>query len=156
MTATNHALFGAIVVTVIPNPLIGLPAAFLAHLLLDAAPHFGVAYYDDVKQRNGSRLFQAVILIDSLLLLLGLAVLIGAPDVAVSKMYLAAGAIACMAPDIAWIYRAVGEHRSGKTKPANKFNHFHSKVQWGEFSWGWTLEIAWFLLFTGIIVALLF
>lgn len=156
MIATNHALFGAIVVTALPNPLIGLPLAFLAHFLLDAMPHFGIAFYDDVKRRNGSRLFQAVIIVDIILLLLGLAVLIGLPELSVSKLYLAAGAVACMSLDIAWVYRATKQQYTGKVKPANKLNRFHSKIQWGEVSWGWVLEIVWFLLFTITALALLF
>lgn len=47
MTATNHALSGALIAAFLPPP-IAIPAAFLSHFVLDAIPHFGF------KQKDGS------------------------------------------------------------------------------------------------------
>ncbi len=40
MTATAHALAGAVIATKISNPFIGLPLAFLSHFILDTIPHW--------------------------------------------------------------------------------------------------------------------
>ena len=40
MLSTPHLLVGAAIVHSIPEPAISLPAAFLSHFLLDAAPHW--------------------------------------------------------------------------------------------------------------------
>lgn len=40
MTATSHALIGASLATIIPNPIIGIPAAFLSHFIADLIPHW--------------------------------------------------------------------------------------------------------------------
>lgn len=40
MTATAHALVGASIATMIPNPAIALPLVFLSHFLLDKIPHW--------------------------------------------------------------------------------------------------------------------
>lgn len=39
MLYTPHFLTGAAIVSLIPNPLIGLPLAFLSHVVLDLTPH---------------------------------------------------------------------------------------------------------------------
>src|SRR5579862_4850839 len=41
MTATNHVLTGLLIVSVVHNPVIALPLAFLSHFLVDALPHYG-------------------------------------------------------------------------------------------------------------------
>ncbi len=40
MLSTPHLLVGAAIVKVIPNPIIGLPLAFLSHFALDSIPHW--------------------------------------------------------------------------------------------------------------------
>lgn len=40
MTATAHALVGAAIVSVVPEPVIGLSLAFTSHILLDMIPHW--------------------------------------------------------------------------------------------------------------------
>jgi hypothetical protein len=40
MLSTPHLLVGAAIVHSIPNPAISLPAAFVSHFVLDAAPHW--------------------------------------------------------------------------------------------------------------------
>jgi hypothetical protein len=41
MTATNHALTGALIGLSLGSPWLALPAAFASHFVLDAVPHFG-------------------------------------------------------------------------------------------------------------------
>ncbi len=40
MTATNHALTGALIGLCVGNPYIAIPAAILSHFVCDAIPHF--------------------------------------------------------------------------------------------------------------------
>ena len=40
MLSTPHLLVGAAIVHAVPNPAISLPAAFVSHFILDAAPHW--------------------------------------------------------------------------------------------------------------------
>lgn len=40
MTLTTHAVVGASLITLFPNPAVGLPLAFVSHFLLDAIPHW--------------------------------------------------------------------------------------------------------------------
>jgi len=40
MTATAHALVGAVIATKFVNPFVGYPAAFASHFLMDAIPHW--------------------------------------------------------------------------------------------------------------------
>lgn len=49
MLATSHALVGATLVRVIPDPRISLPLAFLSHFFLDRIPHWDTA--TDIKSR---------------------------------------------------------------------------------------------------------
>lgn len=39
MLYTPHFLTGAAILKLIPNPLVGLPLAFLSHIILDLTPH---------------------------------------------------------------------------------------------------------------------
>ena len=41
MTATNHALSGALIGLAVMQPILALPLAFVSHFMLDAVPHFG-------------------------------------------------------------------------------------------------------------------
>lgn len=40
MTATGHAMMGLALAALIPNPLIGIPIAFVSHVACDAFPHW--------------------------------------------------------------------------------------------------------------------
>ncbi len=41
MTATNHAVTGAIIGLTVANPVAAVVAALLSHFILDMIPHFG-------------------------------------------------------------------------------------------------------------------
>lgn len=53
MTATAHALVGAVLASKIVNPAIGIPAAFISHFVMDAVPHwdFGTNWRQKSKLR---------------------------------------------------------------------------------------------------------
>lgn len=43
MTATNHALTGAVIALAINEPWLAIPLAFLSHFAIDAIPHWDYA-----------------------------------------------------------------------------------------------------------------
>lgn len=52
MLYTPHFLTGAAIVKMIPNPVIGLPLAFLSHILLDLLPHYDFGIKPGMKVRD--------------------------------------------------------------------------------------------------------
>lgn len=42
MTASGHAVVGAAIATLIPNPLVSFPVAFLSHFVCDKIPHWDI------------------------------------------------------------------------------------------------------------------
>lgn len=52
MTATAHALIGASIARAIPDPVIGLPAAFILHFLCDKVPHWDAMTTASQKSRR--------------------------------------------------------------------------------------------------------
>lgn len=42
MTASGHAIVGAAIGTILPNPLLSIPLAFLSHFVGDKLPHWDV------------------------------------------------------------------------------------------------------------------
>jgi len=146
MTATNHALSGAIIVTIISVPVIGLPLAFLSHFALDSLPHYGAPY------GARSRFTVTVWAVDAVTL----AVLFGL--LVFSSNWLALiGALVAISPDTAWVYRFVIDEKFGKLapKPANKFNQFHSGIQKYEFKEGIGIEVIWTVIFGLVLLNLL-
>lgn len=55
MLLTPHFLAGAAVASFIPNPALGLAAAFASHFLLDAVPHWHYFLEADIKGSLGAR-----------------------------------------------------------------------------------------------------
>ncbi len=136
MTATNHMIMGAIIVAVIPHPILSLPLAFLSHFVLDSLPHAG----GEVKQ--GWCYIKTVWVIDFILLLTLLGFIYFVKD---GSLYVVAGAMLAESPDIAWVYRYAWLEKWGKVAPRklNAFNRFHSKIQKYEFEKGMYIEIVW-------------
>ncbi|HVC36131.1 MAG TPA: hypothetical protein VNE40_01630 [Candidatus Dormibacteraeota bacterium] len=141
MTATNHALTGALIGLTIANPLIALPLALISHFGLDALPHFG-------KQPNNatwlrSPIFKTILTVDILLCLALVAVLYGLrPD----HWFLAAScAFLGTSPDLLSIgrFRNALAHRK-LTKPSG-LALFASAIQWFERPIGIVVEAAWLL-----------
>lgn len=150
MTATNHALTGAVIALAVHQPAIAIPLAFLSHFVLDAFPHFGI-YEEDVLKRNKHPLFRGVVGVDTIV---AFGVIIGAPFI--THIHTAWGTIlACMLaailPDSVWIWRYIKEIRTQIRKPHNWFTNFHQKIQWSETPWGLSVEAAWFAFVLALI-----
>jgi len=137
MTATNHAITAANMALITKQWWV-LPLALLSHFVLDMLPHYG----EPTLEARGAR-FKTVLLVDVVMLtLLTWLVIMTAGQYV--WLTLAAMAVA-ISPDTVWIYRYYREHKEGELPMKNPITYFHARIQWGERSWGWIIEIAWFI-----------
>lgn len=148
MTITNHVVTGVLVATIVDNPLIGIPMAFLSHFVVDVLPHFGY------KQSGFGNYFQhklsyLVIIVD---LFATLALLVFTWP---QPWWVYVAGFAGVAPDLAWPYRYWFFERTGKAKPGegNIINRFHNNIQWCERPWGIFFELFWLLLTGSILIS---
>lgn len=149
MTATNHALTGALVAITIDKPLLAIPLAFASHFVLDALPHFG---YPDAGygETFGHRLAWFVSAMD----ITAFVALIFLSWQQVLLVY--ACAFVAISPDFAWPYRYFFFEKRGLAKPGegNRFNRWHNRIQWCERPWGIWFEIGWFILILSLVISL--
>lgn len=137
MTATNHALTGALIAVVLPHPVIALPVALLSHFVLDATPHFG----KHPKLHHTSRAFMIFLAIDlAVAFTLLTFVSIAAP--AAFWLPFAAGLVA-ISPDAMWFPGYLRNLRGKKPHSLGPILQFHLKIQWAEIPQGWIYEIVW-------------
>ena len=144
MTATNHALTGAVIALAVKNPALAIPLAFASHFATDALPHFGI-HIKDVFKRNHSKQFRIVLITDLILAsLLGLSILtfLGSKT---SNLELAACMFAAVSPDLVWGIRFFKEIiRKAYKPPQEWFSKFHLWIQWSETPYGIIVELLWF------------
>lgn len=137
MTATNHALTGALIGLSIGQPWLAIPAAFLSHFICDAIPHFGFK-----QAALGSKLFRNVLLTDAALcVLIAVVLFIYQP----SNWLLAAGcAFVATSPDLMWI-KKFRQARAGKrvSYDSSVIRRFHAGIQWFEKPIGLAVEAVW-------------
>jgi hypothetical protein len=146
MTATNHALTGAIVATVVSVPWLAIPLAFASHFVLDSLPHYGE------KKLNGNKFLYRVWVVDGSALLVLFVLLL------LNQQWMAMlGAFTAISPDFAWVYRYGIVEKFGKIPPGprNKFNEFHAKIQRFEFHGGLPIEFTWSVLATIFLISLI-
>lgn len=142
MTATNHALTGAVIALAVKQPVLAVPLAFVSHFILDAIPHFGI-HEDDHAKRNSHWLFRTVISIDTVL---AITMLITIPLLAsdiISWWVILLGMLAGIAPDSIWIYRFIRSMRNKLVRPYGRVAKFHQNIQWSEKPWGLSVEVVW-------------
>lgn len=145
MTATNHVATGAVLALAIQNPVVVLPLAFASHFFLDALPHYGVPY----DKRPMHQSFGKVLAVDVVMLPITVGLLILFAGAAWWLVLIAM--LAAYSPDLVWAYRYARE-RQGHILDENRLTHWHSRIQWGERSWGWIVELAWFSLIIGVVL----
>ena len=131
MTATNHALSGALIGAILPLP-VAIPAAFMSHFVLDKIPHYGI---DDAK-RNSSKVYKAVVFGDVIL-----ALAIGVAAVLYHKWSMLAGGVAAYSPDATLVRYYFQNGHSFNIQPKNGFMKFHLAMQY-ERPWGIIPEAA--------------
>lgn len=139
MTASNHALTGAIIVLTIDKPVLALPLALASHFALDVLPHFG--NYD--RAPHNSRLFMMILVADAAIAVsVMLAIYTFLPVIWLSAV---AGSLLAMAPDLMWAPGYIrGLTRQEQSRP-NAIMRWHKRIQWQERPWGFFIEIIWFV-----------
>ncbi|HVX24432.1 MAG TPA: hypothetical protein VG992_03780 [Candidatus Saccharimonadales bacterium] len=145
MTATNHALTGAVIGLVVGQPLLAVPAAIASHFICDALPHFGHGHDDS---HIATHHFRNYLIVEALVCTALVGLLFVAHPV---HWFLAATcAFLAAAPDLLWInhFRQV---RRGNNWQPNAFSRFASAIQWFQRPIGAVVEMVWF----GAAVALL-
>lgn len=139
MTATNHALTGAIVGLAVGEPIIALPLAFASHFVCDALPHFGSQDPNDTRITSSS--FRNYLLLDAgLCLLLVLVLVTYQPQYWVLA---AACAFIAASPDFGWINKFSKARKGLKWRP-NNYSKFAAGIQWFQRPIGAVVEVAWF------------
>ena len=135
MTATNHALSGAIIGLVITQPAVALPLALLSHFVLDMVPHFGLQFYKSPRRR---KIFHAYLLADAILLsvVIGYLLIAGAGWLVLACLFLAG------CPDFVQAYKYLF-NADFRIRPSQNhwFTKFHKKIQWSETPKGLLVEI---------------
>lgn len=152
MIATNHVVtgsaFAALALPYAPVWVV-LPAAFLLHFVLDALPHFGQT--GEAHWHRGLARLRWLLPLDAgvaFLVLLGIFLI--APE---QRLLIMAGGVACASPDLFQITRYLRFLQSGDAAPGNDwFSQFHVRIQWCERLWGKWVELAWFVVFAGVIL----
>jgi ABC-type dipeptide/oligopeptide/nickel transport system permease component len=146
MTATNHALTGSIIAAAVPNPVIGLPLALLSHFVLDALPHFGAHTVANPKTKE----FRAILITDSIMTaVLLLFVAFASYRMGMNWFVVFMGGFLAWLPDVMW-YKHYQSDLRGEPKQWDRLRTFHKKIQQWEVSWGWAVEIVWFV--AGVLV----
>ncbi len=133
MTATNHALTGALIGLAVSNTAVALPVAFFSHFLLDSLPHFG---FTDLKRRD--RLFGIMLFSDFMLCVILVLLLFLSHD---NWIIVSLAAFLATSPDFMWmpdyVRETLGKPQKGIT---NVYMMFHSKIQWYQKPQGAWLE----------------
>lgn len=137
MTATNHALTGAVVAAVMPVPLLAMPLALVSHIVIDALPH----YADDAIEFSDKK-FKLLLGLDIFFcILIAGAIFIIKPD---HWFLLVACAFLATLPDALWLPDFLAS-RQGKPLPKyGRIRQFLSDVQWSQKRIGVIMEIVWF------------
>jgi hypothetical protein len=151
MTASNHAITGALVAVIVPMPALAIVTAFTAHFIMDGLPHFGINQVNTLK-RNKDKRFLYVLIYDvavSAILLLLVPVLL--KDV-VPIWLSAICMVVCMSPDLVWGWRFYHEVKDNTERPKSLFSRLHSWVQWSESPKGALVEVVWAILVISLII----
>lgn len=144
MTATNHAITGALIGLVVGNPIIAIPVAFASHFILDAIPHFG-----DVEHNSewvNSKAFKYMLLAEPVICFtIVLLLFIAHPAHWLTASF---AAFFATSPDLFWIEGFIHAKRTGVwVWSKNPFLRFHDWIQWFQRPIGIVTEVAWLLGF---------
>lgn len=131
MTATNHALSGALIGALLPLP-VAIPLAFISHFAMDKIPHFGI----EDEKRNGSRFYKSIVYGD-----IFLALLFAAAAAYYQKWGMLLIGFVAYSPDITLVQYYFRHGHSFNIQPSNGFMKLHLGIQY-ERPWGIIPEIA--------------
>lgn len=135
MTATNHALTGALIGMTVHNPWVAFPAAFASHFVCDMIPHFGPG-----KFWLASRSFRYYLLIDALLCVLVVTILFRSD--APGWLQAALCAFVATTPDLLWLRQFLSASK-GKRFRETALEALLVRIQWFEKPSGAFVELAW-------------
>lgn len=140
MTATNHALTGAVIGLVVGQPLIAVPAALVSHFVCDALPHYKFNLPDSVLLRTKG--FRDYLIVDASLCVLLVALL----ALFHPQHWLLAAVCAFIAtsPDLLWINKYL-KTRRGQHWKRSAIHKFAGGIQWFQRPIGILVEVAWFV-----------
>ena len=127
MTGFNHAATGALI-TVLVNPVLAVPLAFASHFVLDAIPHFGWEFNDDVFKRNRTKTFRAAVALETILVSTALIFLPIILRPTVDWWITLLVMLSALFMDLVWVYRGIREEITKKVKPRNKIMNIHLNV----------------------------
>jgi len=149
MTATNHALTGALIGLLVGEPLIALPAAFASHFACDILPHYGSATPEKTIKTKG---FRDYLVVEAILC----ALLVGVLAAARPEHWLLAAFCAFLAtsPDFFWINKYI-KTRAGRTWRPSAFSRFAVGIQWFQRPIGAVVEVVWFAGCVTLLIILL-
>lgn len=136
MTATNHALTGALIGLSVANP-VALLLAGASHFVLDAIPH-----YTDESVKISSNVFKWQLIVEALLCI-GVVVFLA---IARPEYWQLAAVCAFVAtsPDFMWVPKFVRARRGqAEPKKHNAVIRFHSRIQWYTKPNGAVVEVLW-------------
>lgn len=135
MTATNHVVTGALIVTFVANPVLGLVLALISHPVLDMIPHYGV-------EPENIKVFLPGLLIDMFIAASVLvALLVTQPE---NYMLIVTGGVVAASPDLLSIPRFI-HILQNKPHQHGAVQRFLGWIQWSQTVPGLAVEIMWFL-----------
>ena len=139
MTATNHALTGALIGLTVSVPL-AFVLAVLSHFVLDALPHYGSNDPDSIRLKKIS--FEVYLWFDFLLCVsLVVSLRFGNPAFWIVPSICA---FLATSPDLVSANRYF-KVKSNKPWKPSLFSRFASGIQWFERPIGAAVEIVWFI-----------
>ncbi|HVS58931.1 MAG TPA: hypothetical protein VHD60_04345 [Candidatus Saccharimonadales bacterium] len=142
MRAINHALTGATIGLLVPEPAVALPAALASHFVLDAIPHFGVNEDRLIDKDIKTHWFMVLLFTDAILCLTLVAILY---ESGTAHWLLAAScAFVAALPDFMLVPRFYRAKRYGNLSRVshNAVVSFHDHLQ-RQLPLGAVVEVAW-------------
>jgi len=145
MTATNHALTGAVVASIIKQPVLAIPLAFVSHFVCDSIPHF-----DSEKDKKLAKWAIPLDLSIAFVLVLYLTFLV---DIGIPGWLVFLSMAAATSPDIVWGWRyfKLRDLQKMVEKPMLITTYYHLKIQWSETKKGIVVEALWFIAMSTIL-----
>jgi hypothetical protein len=132
MTATNHALSGALIGAFLPLP-IAIPVAFASHFVLDALPHYGIPQ----NKRNSSKAYKYIVFFDTFF-----ALCVAASAIIFHKWNMEIVGWVAYSPDATWVLQYYRQGKSMRLETRNWFTRFHRSIQRLERPWGIYVDLS--------------
>lgn len=139
MTATNHAITGALIAAISPVAVVAVPLAFMSHFALDNVPHFGVKKHT---------IFWSIFVTDAFLATIFLLELLSHKPTHWPLLIICA--MVAMSPDLMWISRRRRD-LDPSTDDMHSIVRFHKHIQ-REYPWAMGIELIWLMSFLYIFI----